>query len=447
MKVILKPLQDQVVVLTGATSGIGLATARMAADGGARLVLAARSGDALDQLVEEIRVAGGTAVGVVADVSKEADNAAIAAKAIETFGGFDTWINNAGTGLYGRVDSVPVADMRKLFEVNFWGLVYGSREAARHLKSSTGGAIINLGSEVSERAVPLQGIYSASKHAIKGFTQALRMELEDEGAPISVTLVKPAQINTPFTVNAKNFLASEPVHVPKVYAPEVVASAILQSAVKPVREVYAGGGGRMMAMLGHFAPGLTDSLMEKMVIPGTPSGRTPRRDRDKSGLDGPTESLIVNGNYDGKVAQSSLYTQATLHPAVTGTLVLGFAFTLLRLFRSDAHRPIRMTGRHGGRGEKALHIRLEARRGMEKELEALLEGIRRDVEAEPATGPWFAVRLSRRVFGIFERFPNETARKAHLSGRGAARLIARSNAVLAKPALISRLDVVKMKAG
>ena len=176
MKIVLKALQDQVVVLTGATSGIGLATARMAGIKGARLVLAARSGDALNKLVKEIIDGGGSAVSVIADVSKEEETESIAATAMEAYGCIDTWINNAGTGLYGRVEAVPVEDMRKLFEVNFWSVVYGSREAIKHLRAS-GGAIINLGSEVSERAVPLQGIYSASKHAIKGFTEALRMEL------------------------------------------------------------------------------------------------------------------------------------------------------------------------------------------------------------------------------------------------------------------------------
>ncbi len=447
MKVTLKPLANQVVVITGATSGIGLATARSAATQGARLVLAARSEAALGQLVQEITVAGGKAISVVADVAKEADSTAIAAAAQQAFGGFDTWINNAGTGMYGRVDSVSIEDMRKLFEVNFWGVVYGSREAARHLKQSGGGAIINLGSEVSERSVPLQGIYAASKHAIKGFTEALRMELEEEGAPISVTLVKPAQINTPFTINAKNYLSSEPVHVPKVYAAEVVASAILQSAVKPVREVYAGGGGRLVAAIGHFAPGLTDLIMEKMLIPGTPSGNAPRRARDKSGLDVPTESLTVMGNYPGKVTQTSFYTQAALHPVIAGAVAVGLGMMVYRLFAGgNTHRPIKMEGSRGGRTEKALHIRLEARRGKKREVAALLDGIRRDVERESGTGPWFAVRLSRRVFGIFERFPNEAGRNAHLTGRGAARLMARSNALLAKPAVVSKLDIIGRKA-
>lgn len=441
MKVMLKPLREQVIVITGATSGIGLATARMAARAGARLVLAARSEGALDQLVHEITSAGGSAVPVTADIAREESSGAIAAKAKEAFGGFDTWINNAGTGVYGRMEEVSIADMRQAFEVNYWGLVYGSREAAKQLKQSGGGAIINLGSEVSERSVPLQGAYSATKFAIKGFTEALRMELENEGAPISVTLIKPAQINTPFTVNAKNYLPSEPQHVPAVYAPEVVASAILKSATKPVRSVFVGGGGVLVSLLGRVAPGLTDKVMEKFVIPGTLTGRAPRRAKDQSGLDVPTEALTTVGNYPGHVARSSLYTQAALHPVVT-TVVLAGVGLLLRSSLGRHHRPAHMLGGRGGRTEKALHIRLEARPGREAEVEGLVRDILRDVQSEPATGPWFGVRLSKRVFGIFERFPDESGRRAHLSGRGAARLMARSDALLAKPAEISKLDII-----
>ena len=409
-------------------------------------MLAARSERALGQLVEEITAAGGSAVAVTADVAVEADSAKIAAATQQAFGGFDTWINNAGTGIYGRVEEVSIADMRRLFDVNFWGIVYGSREAARHLKQS-GGAIINLGSEVSERAVPLQGVYSATKHAIKGFTEALRMELEEEGAPISVTLIKPAQINTPFTTNAKNYLASEPHHVPAVYAAEVVASAILRSAIKPVRSVYVGGGGALMATLGHFAPGLTDRLMEKTVIPGTPTGRPPRRAKDQSGLDQPTEALTTVGNYEGHVARSSLYTQAALNPVLAGAVAVGLGLALMASLRRGSHRPMQVLGQKGGRTEKALHIRLEARPGREQQVEGLMRDILRDVQAERATGPWFGVRLSKRVFGIFERFPDEGGRRAHLTGRGAARLLARSNALLAKPAEISKLDIIGMKPG
>ena len=446
MRINLKPLNQQVIVITGATSGIGLATARMAAKAGAHLVLAARSERALGQLVDEIGKDGGHAVAVIADVSQENTAAAISAKAKEAFGGFDTWVNNAGTGVYGRIEDVSIVDMRRAFEVNYWGLVYGSREAARQLKQSGGGAIINLGSEVSERSVPLQGAYSATKFAIKGFTEALRMELENEGAPVSVTLIKPAQINTPFTVNAKNYLSSEPQHVPAVYAPEVVASAILRSATRPVRSVFVGGGGVLVSLLGRLAPGLTDKVMEKFVIPGTLTDRTPRRAKDQSGLDVPTEALTTVGNYPGHVARTSLYTQAALHPIATSVVLTGVGL-LLRSSLGRHHRPAHMQGGRGGRTEKALHIRLEARRGREAQVEKLVRDILRDVQSEPATGPWFGVRLSKRVFGIFERFPDESGRRAHLSGRGAARLMARSNALLAKPAKISKLDIIGAKLG
>lgn len=444
MNVELKPLDEQVVVVTGASSGIGLATARLAATRGAKLVLAARSTNALNQLAAEIIRDGGHAIAVTADVSREDDVSRIAEQAIAAYGRIDSWVNNAGVGLYGTMEEVSIEDMRQLFETNFWSVVYGSREALKHLKS-TGGAIINLGSEVSERSVPLQGIYCASKHAIKGFTEALRMELEDDGVPVSVTLIKPGQIDTPFTVNAKNYLGSEPHHVPPVYAPNAVARAILHSAEKPVRDVFVGGGGRIVAAMGHIAPGLTDKLMEATVIPGTPSGRAPRRARDASGLDGPSEALSERGNYEGFVQKVSLYTEARLRPVITGLVLAGTGYVLSRIFGGSSHRPARTVGRKGRSTAKALHIRLEARKGREAEVEQLVLGILGHVQQEPNTRPWFGTRLSKTVFEIFETFPNESGRRAHLSGEGAALLMRQSNDLLVRPAKITRLDVIGAK--
>ena len=224
MSVSLKPLDQQTLVVTGASSGIGPTTARKAAERGARVVLAARSGDDLRQLAGEI----GTdqAVAVEADVTNRDDVRRIAQAAQDTFGGFDTWVNDAGAFVYGRLEEVPIEDMRQLFEVNLWGLVYGSLEAVAHLKGR-GGALTNVGSVLSDRAIVLQGIYSASKHAVKGFTDALRMELEDEGAPVSVTLVKPSAIDTSYPTHAKNYMDERASIPPPVYAPDVVARAIL----------------------------------------------------------------------------------------------------------------------------------------------------------------------------------------------------------------------------
>ncbi len=445
MKVKLKLLHDQVIVITGASSGIGLTTAHMAAEQGARLVLAARSEGALRQLVDETARRGGQATYVVADVGREEDVRAITQKAIEVFGGFDTWVNNAGIGVYGRMDTVSIEDMRRSFETNLWGQIYGSREAVRHLRHRGGGAIINVGSEVSERAVPLQGIYCASKAAVKGFTEALRMELEHDGIEIAVTLIKPGQIDTPFTVNAKNYLPSEPHHVPPVYAPETVARAILHAAQHPVREVFVGGGARAMAAAGQMAPGLTDRLMQAVVIPRTPSGRPARRAQDGSGLDGPTETLNERGNYEGRVMRTSLYTQAVLHPILAGAAAIGIGLVLRTLLDSLPHRPARIGGDKGSTVDKALHIRLEAKPGKEREVEGLLLDILASVGQEPATRPWFGARRSRSVFEIFETFPSEAGRKAHLAGKGAALLLKRSNKLLARPAEINRLDIVGAK--
>jgi short-subunit dehydrogenase len=339
MKIELKKLNEQTMVITGASSGIGLTTARLAAKRGARLILAARSEGALRQLTDEITQDGGQAVYVVADVGNEEDLQTIAGKARQAFGGFDTWVNNAGIGIYGKLEEVDIKDMRHLFETNFWGIVYGSLEAVKHLKQ-TGGALINVGSTLSERALPIQGIYSASKHAVKGFTDALRMELEEEGAPVSVTLIKPGAIDTPFTLNAKNYMEAEPQHVPPVYAPDAVASAILHCAETPVRDVFVGAGGKGNATLGYYAPRLADKYMESMVISGMKSDKPPRP-RQQNALDQPSEHLAERGNYEGHVAQTSLYTQAALHPMVTAAAVAGAGLAVGALLRAAQNASLR----------------------------------------------------------------------------------------------------------
>jgi len=321
MTIHLKKLKDQVIVLTGASSGIGLVTARMAARRGARLVLAARSEEALRQLVDEITAAGGEAVYVVADVSREADVQRIAETAVQRFGGFDTWVNDAGVSVYGGLLEVSLEDQRRVFDTNYWGLVHGARAAAEHLRSR-GGAIINIGSALSDRAIPLQGAYSASKHAVKGFTDALRMELEKEGAPVSVTLIKPGAIDTPYKHHAKNYMAMEPKNPPPVYAPETVAEAILHCAERPARDVFVGAGGKAISMFGVKAPRLMDRLMRRWAFDIQKSDRPASPDR-RDGLYAASGGLEERGAYGGHVMNSSLYTKAALRPFVTGLVLAG----------------------------------------------------------------------------------------------------------------------------
>lgn len=327
MEMRLKPVNEQIIVLAGATSGIGLCTARMAAKRGARLVLVARNEESLRRLTDEINAEGGEAIYVVADVGDEGDVKTIEAETLSRFGNFDTWVNNAGVSIYGKLEDVPMSDSRRLFETNFWGVVHGSLIAARNLKFY-GGAIINVGSTLSDRAIPLQGMYCASKHAVKGFTDALRMELEAESAPISVTLIKPAAIDTPYKEHSPNYLDIEPENPPPVYAPETVAETILYCAENPVRDVFVGGAAKAHSMMGNYAPRAFDKIMESTMLGQTRSGE-PAKDQPFESLHEPNDArLRERGTYDGHVSESSLFTTASLHKTIASAAATGAALAL-----------------------------------------------------------------------------------------------------------------------
>lgn len=330
----LRNLSDQVIVITGASSGIGLVTARLAAKRGARLVLNARNEEALSQIVDEISEAGGEAIYVVGDVGSFDDVHKIGLEAIRHFGGFDTWVNNAGVSIYGAVLDQPLEDQRRLFETNYWGVVHGCMVACTHLKGR-GGALINVGSVLSDIAIPIQGTYCATKHAVKGYTDALRLELEEQDIPISVTLIKPSAIDTPYTSHAKNLMPVEPQNPPPVYAPDLVAEAILHCAENPERDLYVGGGGKMLAEAGHHAPRLTDKLIERTMFSWQKSDKQKPNGREDS-LHAPAADGQERGGYSGHVAESSVYTKASVHPLIAGSLIAGLGFAAYAAWRSVA---------------------------------------------------------------------------------------------------------------
>ena len=327
MPVSLKPLSEQTIVITGASSGIGLATARMAATRGARVVLASRNEEVLAAVTEEINASGGTAIHVVADVGDRTQVQRIADAAIEHFGGFDTWVNNAGLGIVGRIEDGKEEDFRRLFDTNFWGVVNGSLVALPTLKQR-GGALINLGSVASDVAFPIQGMYSTTKHAIKGFTDALRIELSYEKAPVSVTLIKPAAINTDFAHHAHNDADREPKLPPPLYAPKEVAFGILHAAAHPKRDIYIGGAGRMFSFLNRVAPALMDQL-SKTLIPQSFRDEPPRQPEGalhEMGHDGQIDS-----DHPGFVRQTSFYTRLSVLPGfgIAVAALLGYGLTIL----------------------------------------------------------------------------------------------------------------------
>ncbi|WP_404379434.1 SDR family oxidoreductase [Caenispirillum salinarum] len=351
----LRPLRAQVMVITGATSGIGLATAMQAADAGARLVLAARNREPLERIAEVLRNKGHEARAVVCDVGNEDQVRQLEATAVDTFGRVDTWVNNAGVSAYGTLDDIPLAEQRRIFETDFWGVVLGSLAAARIMRRQDGGVIVNVGSVLSDRAIPLQVPYAAAKHAVKGFTDGLRMELLREGAPISVTLIKPTSIDTPYKEHAGAHLDREPTNPPPVYDADLVADAILHAATHRTRVLSVGGGARLMTLTRHLFPGLSDLVGAKVFgdlqVTGVPRGGGGGRHQ---GLFRPVGRGRVHNTSEAYVRRFSTYLFWQKHK--TGIVALALAAAgLAWLANQECER--RERERHRGWHWRSRHRR------------------------------------------------------------------------------------------
>ena len=308
----LKRLAEQTIVITGASSGIGRATARMAAQRGARVVVAARDAESLASLEQEIRRDGGRALAVPTDVAVEEQVQALADRAAEAFDGIDTWVNNAAVSIYGEFMQVPPAEMRRLMDVNFFGQVYGARAALPYLEQQGRGALIFIGSALSDRAIQLQSAYCASKHAVKALTESLRLELRHAGSGVQVTLIKPASMNTPLFDKAKPYMGVKPKPISPVYDPELVARAILYAAEHRTRDMAVGGGSKLLSTLESFAGPVVDAWMVR-------TGHRDQQSQEPKGPDGPHDLYApvagygrVRGSFKGRGV--SLYTWGRLHP-------------------------------------------------------------------------------------------------------------------------------------
>ena len=333
----LKPIDQQVVVIIGASSGIGRETALQFAKRGAKLVIAARNDEALATLQTEITQLGGSATSIASDASDPAQMRAVAAAAIETYGRIDTWVHVAGVAMYARFADHTPEEFKQIIDVNLLGQAYGAMAALPYMRQN-GGALIHISSVVARVAIPLISAYSSSKHGVSGFVKALRLELAHEKVPISVTEVMPAAINTPFFNHARTKLGVKPMGTPPFYQPSVVAAAIVSAAEHPIREIYAGGASKMLSLMQRFTPRLMDMVLLATAFKGQRTDEPKSADAPSNLFEPSRDDTRIEGDF-GKQAMGSVYTKVATNPtARLGTLLAsvvgGAAFVAAKLRRS-----------------------------------------------------------------------------------------------------------------
>ncbi len=318
----LKPIEQQVVTVVGASSGIGRETALQFAKQGAKLVVSARTESGLASLVQEIANLGAEAIAVPADIADFEQVRKIADMTIDRFGRLDTWVNAAATAIIAPFEQVTPEEFKRVIEVNLMGPVYGAMVAMPLLRQTGRGAIITISSVEARRSMPLQSSYSASKHGLEGFMDALRSELKYEGFPISITNILPSVINTPFYNKARTKLGVKPTGVPPYYQPKLVADAILHAAENPTRDIIVGDVGRVADFLQKIAPDLVDTLVGAIAIPGQRTSTIKAAD-DPNNLFEPIEGYsTTTGDFTDKTIPSFL-DWFDLHPAVKWSAAAG----------------------------------------------------------------------------------------------------------------------------
>jgi NAD(P)-dependent dehydrogenase (short-subunit alcohol dehydrogenase family) len=353
-KPILKPIKEQVVVVCGASSGIGRETALRFAKKGAKVVVSARSGEALMKVVKEIERFGREAVAVPCDVTDFEQVKDLAAEAVRKFGRIDTWVHTAGVTLYATFENTDPAEFARIVAVNLLGQVHGAKAALPHLKQTGGGALIHISSVEAHRAVPYQSAYAASKHGMIGFLDALRLELEHEGWPIAVTNIMPAGINTPFFDHGRTKLGVKPKPVAPVYQPATVADVILYAAEHPSRDLVAGGSAKMLIEFQKRVPRLLDKFLEKTAF----EGQKTKEPRDRNALDNVDNALPVErypgsqGEFGEHSKRFSLYNWLETHPKVR--IALGFTAAAAVSLVTSRGRPLQAMRKMAGLASKLV---------------------------------------------------------------------------------------------
>ena len=320
----------QVVVVTGSSGGIGRATALAFAARGAKVALLARGEEGLAGAARDVEARGGTALPIPTDVSDPDQVEAAAGKTEQTLGPIDVWVNVAFTSVFAQFQDIKPAEYKRVTEVSYLGYVYGTMAALKRMLPRDAGTIVQVGSALAYRGIPLQSAYCGAKHAIQGFHESLRCELLHNQSNVHVTMVQMPAVNTPQFDWVLSRLPKPAQPVPPIYQPEIAADAVLYAAGHPHRREYWVGGSTAVTLAANaIAPGLLDRYLARTGYSSQQDNRPEPPSRPVNlwqPADGPRgHDYTAHGSFDDKSKPRSVQLWASQHHGVVGGALLGLA--------------------------------------------------------------------------------------------------------------------------
>jgi NAD(P)-dependent dehydrogenase (short-subunit alcohol dehydrogenase family) len=306
-----KPLREQVVVVTGASSGLGRAIARLAGERGAKVVVTARNAEALDACVAEIEHAGSEALAVPGDVTDRDQVERVVGAAVERFGRIDTYVANAIVTVYAEAERLEAEELRRVWEVNFFGVVYGYWAALPHLRESRG-TFLHVSSALAYRGIPLQAAYCSTKAGLRAFLESARVEEQKAGTGVAISLVLPGAINTPQFDRDRQKIGYQPQPVPPIYQPEPFAEATLRCAEHPIRELPISWGAQKLLWGQKLSPRAGDWVLRRTGWKSQHTGEPKPLDAPDNLFDTLPGDPGAHGRFDRRARGSTIWTRLRL---------------------------------------------------------------------------------------------------------------------------------------
>ncbi|MFG3023581.1 SDR family oxidoreductase [Streptomyces sp. NPDC048254] len=334
-------MNQQTVVITGASAGIGRATARLFAERGANVVLLARGKAGLDAAVADVEERGGRALAVPTDMADFAQVEAAAVAAEEALGPIDIWVNNAFTSVFAPFMEIEIAEYKRVTEVSYLGFVHGTRAALQRMIPRDAGVIVQVGSALGDRSIPLQSAYCGAKHAVNGFTSSVRTELMHQHSHVNITVVQMPAVNTPQFSWVLSQLPKSPQPVPPIYQPEVAARAVMHAADHPHRKQYYVGASTAATILANkLAPALLDRYLARTGYTSQQTDDDSEPGTRRTNLwhpadEAPEHDYGAHGSFDEKSHHHSAEAALARHPglvlaAATGAAAVGLGAVIRR---------------------------------------------------------------------------------------------------------------------